>query len=194
MIVDIGAVNSILEEGENIEWVGKAEPFNLIDSANKKSLLTSWVTCAAISASLTAAYILVALRNSLDINMIIFVFVIGFPLFVAIRPFLDKMALKKLTFVLTDKRAIIHKGGSQCTSMELGKIDDAAMINKNNGIGDVVFGSPAVKLPVHKLRHLTLMPLHAEDEKKSVTGMVFYNVAEAGKIMGMFKKNTSGAE
>ena len=185
IMVNIDAIGSILKEGEDIEWIGKAEPFKLFDSVHKKSLLSGWAICIGVALALTVAYTFAISGNTQGVNAGVIVFIVGLPLFIMIRPALDKMGLKKIAFVMTNKRAIVFTSSAKHSGMELEKIDEAVVLSKNNGTCDVVFGSAVSDTPEHKLRYLTMMPKNTDDEEKTIVGMAFYNIADADKIRGL---------
>lgn len=190
MGIDLGIFDRIMDNGEYIEWVGKAEPFKLADAANKKALNIRWLICAAVAVILTAVYIISTFSRDLEIQTVIPVITICVPLFIALRPMLDKGTInKKLIFALTNKRAIVYKSETDYSGMALDKTDAVKFTDKGSGIGDVVLGKAAVEAPESKLRYIALVPKTSYNgDEKLVTGLVFYNIAEIGKVKELLEQ------
>lgn len=196
MNIDISVFDRILDKDESLEWVGKAEPFKTVDETNKKSMNLRWLVCGVIAVVLTAAYITYVSMSGIPMQIVVPIVTIVVPLFAAVRPMLDSGTIRrKLIFAMTNKRAIVFVSETNYSSMGLDKIDEVKIIDKGNGIGHVVFGSAAMEVPEHKLRHLALAPKseYVNDEK-TIEGMVFYNIAEVKKIKSMLDKSTKVME
>ena len=196
MNIDISVFDRVLDKDESLEWVGKAEPFSTVDEVNRKSMTLRWIVCGVIAVALTAAYLIYVSVKQMPLQIVIPIVTICVPLFAAIRPSLDSGTIKKkLIFAMTTKRAIVFASETNYSSMQLDKIDEVKIIDKGNGIGHVVFGSAAMNVPEHKLRHLALSPKseYVNDEK-TIEGMVFYNVAEVKKIKALLNKSTKVME
>ena len=72
--------------------------------------------------------------------------------------------------------------------MLLSDIDEVKIIDKGKDIGDVIFGSEAIKYPYSRIYLLTLIPRESTDNDNKVTGMAFYNVAGLSRIRALLPK------
>ena len=183
--------SNFLEEGESIEWIGKAESFAAIDSVHRQSLLIRWIICTLIAIGAPAAYLLSLAQTDAAPMLPLVVILIAAPLFAAVRPFFDARSIKKhLVFAITDRRAITCKGGSDFFAITLDDATPIKFIEKAGGVGDVLFGE-ATHRKAHKLRVPTLFPQTFKDEGKPQTGLIFYNIGETGKVKETLKQRTN---
>ena len=196
MGIDIAVFNRVMDKGEYMEWVGKAEPFKLSDAATKKSMNLRLLICAAAAVIVTGAYLISIASSGIPLQAAVPVITVVVPLFIIIRPALDKRAInKKLIFALTNKRAIAYKSETDYASMALDKIDEVKFTDNGNGVGNVLLGSVAVNAPESKHRYIALMPKSAyKGEEKYTTGMVFYNVSDMKKIRDLLDKRPKTAD
>lgn len=197
MMVDISIFNNELEEGEQLEWVGRTEHFELMDDANKSSIWLRWILCAVAAIVVNGAYIYhVSVTDGLDMQIMVFVVTLGIPLLIAFSPMRDRRDIqKKMLYAVTNKRAIVFRGFSnKFFSMNFDAINEIKVTKRGNDRGDVILGSGAVQAPERKMRGIALTPRTAVVEESEftgdsmVTGMVFYNVAEIDKLEGLVKK------
>jgi len=185
--------SNFLEEGESIEWIGKAAPFSFFDSVHKQSLTIRWVICLLVAVGATVAYLLSTAQTGAAPMMPIVAFLIGVPLFAAVRPFLDARSIKKhLVFAITDRRAITCKGGSDFFAIALDESTPVKFIEKAGGVGDVLFGD-ATGRKIHKLRIPALFPQTFKDEGKPQAGLIFYNVGEIENVKEALERRTNVA-
>ena len=182
--------SNFLEEGESIEWIGKAEPFVFFDSVHKQNLLIRWVTCLLVAIGAPVAYLLLIAGTDAAPMMPIILFLIGVPLFIAIRPFIDAHSIKKhLVFAITDRRAITCKGGADFFAITLDASTPVKFIEKAGGVGDVLFGD-AVNRKAHKLRIPALFPQMFKDDGKPQAGLIFYNIGEIETVKNALEQRT----
>ena len=194
--IDIDSIRPLLEKGETVEWAAKAEPFETVNKYNK-SAFTMRVIISLIAAVILIVIYAAAVNNSetVHFNIVLPVIIAAVALFMAFRPYLDARSLKKkLTFIVTNKNVAIREGESSLKAMPLNSIDEALFINKGDGIGDVVFGSAAIKRPYRKIVITTLVPLEALGNTEGVAGMAFYNVKGYENIKELLSPNTKISE
>ena len=183
--------SNFLEDGESIEWIGKAQAFSFFDSVHKKSLITRWVICLFVAVTLPLAYLLSIAQSDAPLMLPLVVILIAAPLFVAVRPFWDARSIKKhLVFAITDQRAITYKGGSDFFAITLDESVPVKFIEKSGGVGDVLFGD-AVTRKIHKLRVPTLVPQTFKDDDKPQAGLIFYHVGDVATIKEALAKCTN---
>ena len=182
--------SNFLEEGESIEWIGKAAPFSFFDSVHKRSLIIRWVVCLFVAVTTTVAYLSSIAQTGATLMMPVVVSLVAVPLFAAVRPFLDARNLRKrLVFALTDRRAITCKGGTDFSAITLDESTPVKFIEKAGDVGDVLFGS-AVSRKAHKLRIPTLFPQIFKDEGKPQAGLIFYNISEMNTVKEALEQRT----
>lgn len=191
MNINIGVFDTLLGEGEHLEWVGKSEPFKLMDGVQKKRLTMRFLICGVIAVVLTAAYVIAVSASGGSIQALIPILTIGVPLFVMVRPVMDCNTIsKKLIYAVTNKRIIAYQNETTVADMDLDKIGEVKVLDRGNGIGNVAFGVDAVSAPEHKHRFIAIQPKYKyENSDKLYTGIVFYNVAEHKKIISILNKD-----
>lgn len=184
MSTDIGIFDKLLEKGEYLEWFGKAEPFKLNEGMHKKKLTIRFIICAVVAIVLTAAYAVFVQTSKLEFMVAIPVITIFVPVFAAIRPFIDARNIQnKMTFAITNRRIMICKSETKCSSMRLKDIEKVKIIDNGNNTGHVAFGAPAVSAPDNRLFNIVMQPkTKIVGGQESVCAMAFYNVPELKKI------------
>lgn len=171
-----------LQEGESVEWAAQAEPFILLDNANKQSLLMRWVISTAVAVLLVGGYLFLVSQNDVSVSAPVVLVLLFFPLFAALRPVYDARILKRnAVFAITDRRVLSAKGGPDFFSIAFDDISAISYVEKAGGVGDVLFGT-AVNSKESKLRIQTLLPQMFQDESKTQTGLIFYNVKDLEKV------------
>lgn len=188
MKADINAISSALAKDENLEWASGPEPFEPVDRYNKKPLLRRWILCCVIGVALIIIYCVAVFRSDAAAFSIVIPVVIAFvAIYIAILPLLDaRLLMRKKTFVLTNKRAILYESDSNQKSFPFEIMDAVRIIHKEGGLCDVLFGSPAIKRPYYKVRLTALIPKEKiKDDDSVVRGMAFYNVTGADRIKSL---------
>ena len=181
-------LTSVLYKGEIIEWTGKAEPFRLLDGANKNSIQLRWIICAASAIGIVALYIYFAIQMSADIVIPIVLFFAFIPAMAAIRPSMDRIdILSKVDFAITDQRVITFKSSQVHAYMAFDDLDKARIIESGDGAGDIMLGSSALNTPEKRRRFVTIVPQKNTDEmgQQTVTGMIFYNIKEIDAVKSL---------
>jgi hypothetical protein len=184
-------LNNILEKRETIRWSGIPLPYSLFDGSRKTSTLMSlyWALAWAILSIL--GYYAMTASSGAEIKTGVLIFLVGISIMIALMPVLDKGKIKKLSYAVTDKRAIIVSGeNDNPIAMPLADIDDIRIDKTDNGNCHVRIGSPVFKMPVKKLPGLAFRGEFVDqDGKKKYQGLVFFNVsAEDAKMIGNLLK------
>ncbi|SBW04102.1 hypothetical protein KL86DPRO_20258 [uncultured delta proteobacterium] len=111
------------------------------------------------------------------------VFCVAVPLFVLWMPVSDKNKVKKLSYAVTDKRAIVLS--DKPISVRIADIDAIRTDNADDGNCHIRVGSPAFKAPSKKLPVLAWRGESCDQgDDKKYTGLAFFNVnAEDEKII-----------
>ena len=194
--VNVNAIQSVLGKGETLEWAAKAEPFKVIDEATKKHIHIRWIIAAVVAAAVIALYtVVINGADGAEFTPVIPIIIIAVAAYTCVVPFTDASIIKRRTIVVTNKRAIIYESDSNHKELPFEYIDEAKFIDKGNGIGDVLLGSPAVKTPYRKIRVLTIMPKEKmKDGDNIVRGVAFFNVAGFAQIKELLPKTVKITE
>ena len=190
MIINSDALQKILDKGESVEWAGRPEPFQAVDSHNKKAVILRCVISIAIAAAILILYIVLANQKGMSLNIVVVLIILAAAAFFCVRPLLDARTLKKkYIYIITDRAAITFDGENMVKRLPLGEIDAVQFVDKGNGTGDVILGSSAIKRPYSGIYVTSLIPRETQDGNDStVTGMAFYNVAEYANVRSLLPK------
>jgi hypothetical protein len=180
-------LNNALEKGETIRWSGVPQPYSLFDESRKTSTLMYlfWALAWAIL-SIWGYYAMVA-SSGAEVKNGVLIFLVGVSIMVALMPVLDKGKIKKLTYAITDKKAVIvARENDNLISMPLADIDDIRIDTTDNGKCHVRVGSSVFKASAKKLPGLAFRGNFVDqDGKKKYQGLVFFNVtAEDAQTIG----------
>jgi|GEM_PF-3684320 len=187
MSIDTKIFDKLLTSGEQLEWVSKPEPFNIMEGALKKKLVTKWISCAIAAIVLSVAYVLAIS----EVMPVILIAIIGTCAIIALRPMMDaKSAQSKLIFAISNKRVFVYKSEIDVSTMSIDKIPLVKIYKKANGAYDVAFGT-AASAPAHKLLSLAVISKPDGSGKKgAAAGMAFFNIAEADKVRALLHEDT----
>jgi ABC-type multidrug transport system fused ATPase/permease subunit len=185
--MNISVFDNILEKDESLEWVGRPEPFAVIDEVNKKSIHTRWIISVVAAVVINALYLGLSLGAGLFIfKAFALIITIGVPFYFCIVPFIDRNVLRKRNYAITNKRIIIHAGESSINSMELSAIDQVRVVETQNGNGHVIIGAKFANIPEVKLRKFALSPkTETVEEKERTIAIVLYNIAGVKKVKSL---------
>ena len=170
-------VKEALQPNEAICWEGSAEPFKMVESDTRKSLLLKWAGGLLGIAAVIGIYFLGGQNGK-----IVFVAIISALLLaMMITPFIERSKVQKYRYFLTNRRAIAVSGNGAIHSMEL-KYVDGTHVLKGHTAGDCLVLGNAMMRDLHKqLRWLTCHPRTStiELENGMGMGMVFYSIKNA---------------
>ena len=173
-----------LQEDEAVLWSGRPEAFPLKNEANKKSLLTRWVICAALFAVLTAAYVLYSMSIPAGFKPIVVVVLVLVFGYVMLIPVLDRNKVQnKCQYIVTDKRAVVAVGDNAFHAVSRAGLKVNA-IPAGNGCVHLLLGA-AADTPEKKYLTRTYAPVKAEGTE-DVTGIAFYNVKDTPELRAFF--------
>ena len=179
-------LNNILEQGEVIRWSGVPQPYGLFDESRKKATLTTLCWALVWGVFLVGGYYALSVSKEAEIKTGVMIFCSIVPLFIVWRPISDRNKVKKLSYVVTNKRAIaVSQEDSKPISMPLTAIDAVHMDKGDNGNCHVRVGSSVLKASSGKLPDLAYRgDFTSQGGDKTYKGLVFFNVsAEDGKTI-----------
>lgn len=171
-------LQSILEEGETVEWQGFSAQYPIVSDESKKGLIIRWGICA-VCIILWAVYCIIfrhadgASGFALVISMIL---VVVFFLYMALIPLMDrKKIVEKNSYFLTNRRAILIDDGEHAYSMNLYGVK-ADFLPAEEGNTTLLLRNNADRKIPSSLRAIAWKPLTDEYGEGTVTDLVFYNV------------------
>lgn len=185
-MIDNEKLNSALEKGETIKWTGVAQPYGLFDESRKSSTITSIVCALAWAVLSMGGYYALTRSNGADIKTGVMIVLLAISFIILWMPISDKSKIKKLTYAITDKRAIIvSKENNNPIAMNFADIDAIRTDKGDNGNSSVRVGSAVFKAAPRKLPGLAYHgEFVSQNDNKTYTGLVFFNVsAEDGRTI-----------
>ena len=171
-------LNKCLEEGEVIRWSGAPQPYKLFDETHKTSTLIYLCWALAWGILLVGGYYWLSASQGQEIKKGVMFFCAIIPVMVAWGPLTDRKNVKKLSYAVTDKRAIVvYSESSTPYSMRIADIDKVQAEKTANGNSHIRVGSPVFKVAARKLPSLAFRgDFDTKGSDKIFTGLVFYNV------------------
>lgn len=191
---DTSRLNNILEQGEIIQWSGFPQPYSLFGESYKKSTIVSLGLALTWAVLLVGGYYALSITKGVEIQTPVMLFCVAVPLFVVWMYIADNKKVKRLSYVVTDKRAIVLS--DKPISMPIADIDAIRVDEADNGDCHVRVGSAAFKTSSRKLPILAHRgEFIGEDTEKICKGLVFFNVrAEDEKKLRTLLKPTLSPE
>lgn len=186
-------LDAILEQDEKILWSGVAQPYSLFDESQKKSTMVTLGWALAWAIVLVGGYAAVAITQNVEIKTGVMVFCLCVPLLIIGMTVADKDKVKKLSYVVTNKRAIVLS--DKPIFLRTDDIDDIRVDTADNGNCHIRVGAATFKTSPRKLPFLAHRGvLSGQDSGKPYTGLVFYNVrGKDEKIVSPLLKGEASA-
>jgi hypothetical protein len=181
-------IETLLEEGETIEWRGVTEPYHVFSDESKKSLFIRWGICIA-GIVLWAIYCIVfhdiegANSFALVLSMIL---VVLFFAYLSYMPFQDKKKIVgKNSYYLTNRRAIYLDGSDHSFVMNLYGVKADFLAAEDGNLTLLLRNSADRKIP-KTIRMIAWRPIRDDYAGGIVTDMVFYNVKKDAALTKPF--------
>jgi len=179
-------VQEVLQPGEQLCWQSKTVPFKLMENDSRKSLLLRWIGGVVGIATIIALFLAGGRNGKLGFVAII----IGLLLIMMVAPLFELHKVRKYSYFLTDRRAIVLGGNGIVYSMGLEYVDDAWVLHGQTAGDCLVLGS-AMMRDLHKqLRWLTCHPrINTINLENGLgMGMVFYSIENAEEAKACLHK------
>ena len=174
------SIHKYLDKDEKVLWTGKPVKTRFFDEDVKKSYITQLAVTVAVCAFLVIGYLSLCAKN----NTPVMIGLLGIIVLLSFLPvssiFSVWKGLGKLTYVITNQRAIIWLSCYKMLSLSLQDVDTAVIVTGKNGMDSLCIGSPAAKLAAHKLRGAGVDSVRiTQQDNETLTYPVFYNIPDA---------------
>lgn len=174
-----------LMKNEKVLWEGKAEAFQLLDAPYRTIFPIIWGVTGVITAAFIGLYLPFFFRSGSTLGQFAMAFLcfMAVPLFVSLEPFALKRSLeKKITYVLTDKRAMVVNNG-KAKIMNLEKGTPVRIEKLSNGSDILYIGESACNSSTYSSRANAVHGFHdADKEPDDYAGLIFYSIKNADQV------------
>ena len=173
-------INKYLEKDEQVLWTGKPVKTKFMDEDVKTSYLTQLIVTGCVCVLLVAGYLALCAKN----NANVMIGMVGIIVLLCCLPvssiFSVWRSLGKLSYVITNQRAIIWLSCYKMLSLPLSCVDSVVIVRGKNGMDSLCIGSPACKLATKKLRGAGVDSVRiTKPDNETLTYPVFYNIQDA---------------
>ena len=173
-----------LMDQEEVQWLGRPEPFSLLSKDYKGSLILRWVIVTVVLAAMIIAYTVWAIQTGASYStMLVVILVLACIYIFVIIPYMDRFSLMKRTFFcVTNKRVMVFVSDRTPTLLNRAGLKHN-LISAENGCAHIAFGT-ATSIKPHRLRVSTITP-PTDDTAKNAVGAVFYNIKNAEELTNL---------
>lgn len=180
-------LQEVLNDGESVQWQGRAEPFSLTGGKNKKKYLTRCLISAVCFIVITAAYaLLVSSSERANFSYVLVAVVAVVCLYVALLPKIDaRKVMKKCSYYITDQRYIEIIDSKEVLALPRKDVNVKVM-DAEDGCITIALGA-AVGKPEKKYLVATIAGVKDSDTEKTI-GVVFYNVKDGKRLRELLGK------
>lgn len=175
-------LNTVLEDGETVQWSGAPQPYSLFDPSRKGSTYTTLCLAVAWGVLSVGGYY----ASGVEVKTGLVVFLLAVSGLIIWIPISDKSKVKKLLYAITDKKAIVaSQENKDPIILPIADIDDVRVDTADNGNCHVRLGTPVFKVSSRKLPVLAYRGEYDDiDGNKKYKGVVLFNIkAEDGKLI-----------
>ena len=166
-------IKSRMDEDEKILWQGGPDTIKALDKTNKKRFWVQLIIGAAVAAVLIALY---ALNVKDDPKPSVFAIILVICFFAPLRRLADAAAVRKLQYVVTDKRLMIVS--SEARHVTLPRIQECALRTDEDGHLSFLAGPGALKARPSHWRDLSLIGQGTTEPDEPVNAFGFYAVKD----------------
>ncbi|MDR1731124.1 MAG: hypothetical protein LBR61_03425 [Synergistaceae bacterium] len=179
MADDSEKLQKILEGGEIVRWSGSSQPYGLFDEAHKSFTMLSLMWALVWGIILVGGYFALCISRGLELKAVVMVVCAAVPLLIAWSPVGDKGNIKKLHYMVTDRKVVVSSSeGERACSMPIIDIDAIRAEKAGSDTCHLRFGSSTFKASAKKLPALAIRgEFDTRDNNKVYTGLVFYNIS-----------------
>lgn len=170
-----------LIDQEEVQWLGRPEPFPLLSKDYGGNLILRWIIAAVVLAAIIISYTVWAIHSGASYSTVLVVLLVLACVYIfVIIPYMDRFSLMKRTFFcVTNKRVMVFVSDRTPTLLNRAGLK-YSLISAENGCTHVAFGAAAGMKP-HRLRVATITP-PTDDTAKNAVGAVFYNIKNAEEL------------
>lgn len=180
------SLKSIMDDGEQLLWRSRPEPFETLDKTHKKSVIVKSIITAVVTVAIITAYIIAAVRSSADmkVGLIVIILVIGG--YMIASPFLHARKLrKKAEYAITTRQLVLITDDAKGTPYD--KIGVAAIRTDDDGHSSLLCGEDAIKAPAVRWRGYSMSGAHTNVDTGRCDALVFYAIPEAERVREILK-------
>ena len=175
-----------LKDDETVLWVGRPEPFGLVNAASKKGLTLRWIIFGALFVVLAVVYTVLTVGSPAGFKPAVIVVLVLIFGYLMLMPVLDHNKVqKKCQFIVTDKRVLTAVSDSAVFAVSRAGLKFKTE-SAEDGCIHLLFGAAAEKLTASKYLVKTFAPLKAEGGSEETVGLVFYNVKDSQELKDIF--------
>ena len=161
-----------LQEGEQLLWSGRPEPFDTLDRTNRPGILRGLAVKALATLCILILYI-AAVRGTGELRLSMVAIILVFGAYALAYPFLTARHLRRKTFYgFTDRRVI--RSGMRKESIPYERIRRAALRKDEDGHTSLLCGTESVNLPPRKWRNEADTLFNNDSDEPEISRMVFY--------------------
>ena len=171
-----------LRNNEKVLWFGRPTKTKLLRSPDRVSQYVAWIITAVMTLFSFGVFLPFAIADNKSIGIILIGLVpmIGIPLAVAVRPYLDKKLLEQKTiYAITDQR-IIAVVKSNVMTMPRDQKVTCAVECRDGGAGNVCFNA-AIGREAGKSRANAVMGIKKGNDR--VVGLLFFHVSDPDAVV-----------
>lgn len=171
-----------LRDNEKVLWFGRPTKTKLLQSPDRVSQYVAWIVTAALTLFAFGVFLPFAIADNKSIGIILIGLVpmIGIPLAVAVRPYLDKKLLEQNTiYAVTDQRIIAVVKSNVMTISRDQKVT-CAVECRDGGAGNVCFNA-AIGQQASKSRATAVTGMKKGNDR--VVGMLFFHVSDPDAVL-----------
>ncbi len=179
-------LNKTLVNGETILWSGAPQPYSLFGKDRKRWTMRTLYWAVAWAIFSVGGYYALAVSYGTPISPGVILSLLAVCPIIIWMPVSDKLNVKKLSYAVTDKRAVVVSNSNDASIfMPLANITAIRIDEADNGNCHVRLGSPVLKMSARKLPFLAYRGEYVDqNDTKLYKGLVFFNVrAEDGKAI-----------
>jgi len=169
-----------LAADEKILWQAKPENFETLDVTHKKNFIVKAALIIGVVALLCVLYLVFAANKGIEVKYGLIVIILALAVFASINGIFDAKKLKKVSYVITDKRLILVD--EVCKSAEFNLFKEAEFRVDADGHTSLLCGKRALESKPFHWRMLTVGGPHIEVETGLCDSFVFYAIPEADKV------------
>lgn len=179
---------ALLEKDEELRFFTRPEEFDLLDSTNKKPIVTKVAIAFFLTLAIILLYIGTAAKSGgIKWGLVVFLAAIG--VLVMANDFTTARKLRKIAYALTSKRLIVLEEAEKV--LPLSEIKKFEFRKDADGHTSLLIGDRGLKTKEKKFRALAVGPVGKTEDEKEIDRFGFYAISDAKKFETAFREAIS---
>jgi len=165
-------VKAQLQKDEKVIWMGKAQPFGLMNSENRSGMLLQWALAGGLAVILTVVYLIVAEAIFIPLPLVL-IFIAAM---IILLPIMLRVCIMNCDYIITNRRVMVMTDARVGVAMPLEEMKKNYVVFEEVDGGYSLAMGGATSVPSKERRKKVDDGVQNSDGEN--IGVLFYNMSK----------------